>query len=399
MPSFTWTKITAGSPVTYTFQLDSDPEFSNPLEKSGLTVTKYTLSRGEALPRGDYYWRIKAIDAAGNESPWSQTQYLKSGLISPVLFTFILILIIAALAVGLYYFLTKVLPKRRARAATSPEIVIPEIVNAEFKQIDSGKSALPWRLALPQAPQQAKGSKTLSSEDQARLKVIIDFAKSLPLPQPDSNTGWLVELAENVTGNSASPALYGQILRGEIQVRYEPAWMRHPTFLDLQALLEGQPIMQDLTTFVDTINNLSSSGHQVLQDIYRDTTTEVTWDLISNGGWAYISGIYTDGVGWFQGKNLKEPSDRDYSIKTESPAGAEQAFMGLYGDQNSAFAGLLAKAPGEAEVQQLRALHLKLRRTYRNSDKLKELVSLITQLEVQRNRLLNAFSQFNRLST
>ncbi len=400
-PSFFWTKVTASSPVTYTFQLDSDPEFSNPLEKTGLNGTKYSLSKAEALPRGDYYWRVNAIDAAGNESPWSQPQYLKSGMISPFLFILILILVIAGLGYGVFFLMTKLLPRRRAAqaAAASPEIVIPEIINAEFKQIDGGKSAMPWRLALPQAPQQPKGSKSLSSEDQARLKVIIDFAKSLPLPQPDSNTGWLVELAENVTGSSASPALYSQILKGEIQIRYEPAWMRHPTFLDLQALLEGQPIMQDLTTFVDSVNNLTSSTNLVLQDIYHDTTVEVTWDLLSNGGWAYISGVYTDGVGWFQGKNLREPSDRDYSVKTESPSGEQPAVTGLYGEPNTVFAGLLVKTPGEADVQQLRALHLKLRRTYRNSDKLKDLVSLITQLEVQRNRLLNAFSQFNRLST
>ncbi len=400
-PTFTWSKVTATSPVTYTFQLDSDTDFANPLvDKSGLTNPKYTLTNAEALPKGNYYWRVKAIDTASNESAWSQPQALKSGVISPLVFALILIVVIAALAVGLFFLLTRVLPRRRAaQIASSPEIVIPEIVNADFKQIEGGKTALPWRLALPQAPQQPKGSKTLSSEDQARLKVIIDFAKALPLPQPDATTGWLVEMAENITGNSASPTLYNQMLKGEIQVRYEPAWMRHPTFLDLQSLLEGQPIMQDLTTFVDTLNNLASSANLVLQDIYHEASAEVRWDLISNSGWAYISGVYTDGVGWFLGKNLREPSDRDYSVKTESATGAEPALMGLYGDQNTAFAGLLAKAPGETEAQQLRGLHLKLRRSYRSSDKMKELVSLITQLDVQRTRLLNAFSQFNRLGS
>ncbi len=399
-PTFTWVKVTATSPVTYTFQLDTDTDFANPLvDKIGLTNTKYTLTNAEALPKGNYYWRVKAIDTASNESAWSQPQALKSGVISPLVFALILIVVIAALAAALFFLLTRVLPRRRAaQMASSPELVIPEIVNADFKQIEGGKTALPWRLALPQAPQQPKGSKNLSSEDQARLKVIIDFAKSLPLPQPDSTAGWLVEMAENVTGNGASPELYNQMLKGEIQVRYEPAWMRHPTFLDLQSLLEGQPIMQDLTTFVDSLTNLASTANMVLQDIYRDTSAEVTWDLVANGGWAYISGVYADGVGWYQGKNLREPSDRDYSVKTEGPAGAGTVVFGLYGDQNTAFAGLLAKAPGETEAQQLRALHLRLRRSYRGSDKMKDLVSQIAQLEVQRTRLLNAFSQFNRLS-
>jgi hypothetical protein len=397
-PTFTWAKVTSANPVSYTFQLDSDPEFSNPLEKSGLTVTKYTLSNADALPRGEYYWRVKAVDIVSNESPWSQPWSFKSGLMSPALFIPILIVVIAALIVGGYFLITRVILRRR-RAAASSEIVIPEIVNADFRQVEGEKRTLPWRLALPQAPQQSKGSKTLSSEDQARLRTIIDFAKSLPLPQPDSSTGWLIELAENNTGNAASPALYSQLLKNEIQVRYEPAWMQHPTFLDLQALLEGQPIMQDLTSYVDAVNRLATDATQILHNVYHDAAGEVALDLLSNDGWAYISGIYTDGVAWFQGKNLREPSDRDYSIKTESATGEQPAILGLYGDQNTAFAGLLVKANDQAEVQQLRSLHLKLRRNYRNSGRLRELVSLISQMEVQRNRLLAAFSQFNRLNT
>ena len=399
-PTFVWEKVTANSPVTYTFQLDSDPEFSNPLEKSELTATKYTLSQTEALPKGNYYWRVKATDAASNESPWPQPQYLKSGLLTPAVFFILLILVIAALGVGVYFMTTRIIRRRRAAAqlAAEPEIVIPEIVNAEYRQLED-KRALPWRLALPQAPQPSKGGKNLSSEDQARLRVIVDFAKSLPLPQPDSGTGWLVEMAENIANSGASPALYSQLLKAEIQIRYEPAWMRHPTFLDLQALLEGQPIMQDLTAYVESVNNTASSAVQVIQEIYRDAIAEITWDLISNNGWGYITGVYTDGVNWFQGKNLREPSDRDYSVKTEGAAGTESAMVGLYGDQSTAFAGLLVKAADEIEAQAARVLHLKLRRNYRNSDKLRDLVNVISQLEIQRSRLLNAFSQFNRLST
>lgn len=368
-----------------------------------MEANKYTLSKSEALPKGDYYWRVKAVDLASSESPWSPPQYLKSGLMSPGIFYLLLVLVIAALAVGLYFLFTKVIQKRRAVPATgpltSPEIVIPEIVNAEYRQIEGDKRALPWRLALPQAPAQPKGAKTLSAEDQVRLKTIIDFAKSLPLPQPDSNINWLVEIAETNTGLAASPTLYSQILKGEIQIHYEPAWMQHPTFVDLQALLEGQPIMQDLTAYVDAINHSASSAVQVLQDIYHDTSAEITWDFMSNGGWTYLTGVYADGVAWFQGKNLREPSDRDYSVKTESAAGEEPVVMGLYGDQNTAFGGLLVKANGDAEIQPLRTLHLKLRRNYRNSERLRDLVGLITQMDVQRTRLLTAFSQFNRLGT
>ena len=122
------------------------------------------------------------------------------------------------------------------------------------------EAGLALEIGLTSAPPTPKGSKNLSTEDQARLKVIIDFAKSLPLVEPGSTTHWLVDMAENRTGNAASPALYGQIVKGEIQLHYEPAWMKHPTFLDLQTLLEGQPILQDLNSFVESVNSTSSES-------------------------------------------------------------------------------------------------------------------------------------------
>ena len=267
---------------------------------------------------------------------------------------------------------------------------------------DAGRRrALPWRLALPQAPPQprgGKGGRVLSPEDQARLKVIIDFARSLPLVEPGPNTNWLVDLAENVSGEAASPALYGRLLKGELQVRYEPAWMRHPTFADLQTLLEGQPILQDLDSFIDSVNHSASEALMLLQDIYRDATAEAAQDILGNNGWGFISGVYTDVLSWFTGKYLREPSERDYSIKSDGKMGEGARLFELSGEPNTPFAGLLIQAADENAPAQLRALHLKLRRNYRNNDRAREVVGNITQLDVQRERLLNAFNQFNRLN-
>jgi hypothetical protein len=278
-------------------------------------------------------------------------------------------------------------------------------VNAEYRMLDSedraasSKKALPWRLALPQAPPTPKGAKNLSTEDQARLKVIIDFAKCLPLIDPGSSTHWLTEMAECGTGESASPALYSQIIKGGIQLRYEPAWMRHPTFLDLQTLLEGQPILQDLNTFMESVNNTASESVLLMQDIYKDVIAEVNWDIIANGGWAYVSGIYADSLSWFLGKYLREPSEREYLFKPEGKNNEGNSVFGIYGEANTPFAGLLIQSPGDEETARLRALHMKLRRVYRNSDRGRTIVGMITQLDVQRAKLSSAFSQFNRLST
>jgi hypothetical protein len=205
-------------------------------------------------------------------------------------------------------------------------------------------------------------------------------------------------MAENDGRITTPPTLYAQLLKGEIQVRYEPAWIRHPTFSDLQDLLEGQSVLQDLNSFMDAVNRTASEAVQLLQSVYKDTASETTGDILDNGGWGFISAVYNDSISWFLGKYLREPSDRDYTIKQEGDTGEGLNKFGLYGAQNTPFEGLLVQTPGEKEAAQMRVLHLKLRRIYRNSDKGRQMASLLTQLDVQRNRLLNAFSQLSRLN-
>lgn len=407
-PSFQWQKTTSpsGAPVTYIFQIASDSEFSEPVvEKTDLTNNKYSLTKSEALPGGLYYWRVKAVDAASNSSEWSQAYQIQSGTISPAIFILMIVLIIAILVVVYILFIRRLLAKRKAEREASrlAEMGIPSVVNAEYRIIDQDdpdkKKSLPWRLALPAAPPPPRGGRNLSAEDQARLKNIIDFATSLPLAQPGNDTNWLIELAENETGNTVTPSLYAQLLKGEIQPHYEPAWMRHPTFVDLQTMLEGQSILNDLNSYIDSYNRTASEAMSLLQSIYKDTSAEVSWDILPSGGWGFVSGVYNDSVSWFLGKQLREPSDRNYIIKPEAGNGSNTGTIGLFGEQNTAFKGILVITQDEEDAVALRALHLKLRRSYRSNDKVKEIVSMITQLDVQRTRITNAFNQFNRLNT
>ena len=177
-------------------------------------------------------------------------------------------------------------------------------------------------------------------------------------------------------------------------MKYEPTWMRHPTYMDLQILLEGQPILQDLNSFIDSVNRTAGESVQVLQEIYHDINDEVSWDIFANDGWNYVSAVYIDSLSWFQGKYLREPSEKDYSIKPDAAGNT----MGLYAESVTPFAGILIRTADNNEAIQMRNLHLKLRRSYRNNERIKSVVTSITQLEVQRNRLLAAFNQFNRLN-
>ena len=71
--------------------------------------------------------------------------------------------------------------------------------------------------------------------------------------------------------------------------------------------------------------------------------------------------------------------------------------MWLQGEEGTAFAGNLLQAVDEAEALEFRRLHLKLRRSYRNSELAKGLVEMVAQLEVERDRLRNALEQLGTL--
>jgi hypothetical protein len=72
--TFSWTDVFDPSGVTYILEIDNNLSFF-PLEpgmrKTGLTKPTCTMR----LEPGTYYWRVKAVDGAGNESDWALSSY------------------------------------------------------------------------------------------------------------------------------------------------------------------------------------------------------------------------------------------------------------------------------------------------------------------------------------
>jgi hypothetical protein len=74
---FNWQSVTSLSPpITYNLQVATDLNFTAvTLEKTGLLDSEYLMPEEEELPElkqeTPYYWRVKAIDSASNESEWS----------------------------------------------------------------------------------------------------------------------------------------------------------------------------------------------------------------------------------------------------------------------------------------------------------------------------------------
>jgi len=75
-PTFTWQSVSDPSGVKYHLQIASDASFNTILlEKEDLDTTQYIVTKEERLKatgkESPYYWRVKAIDLALNESQWS----------------------------------------------------------------------------------------------------------------------------------------------------------------------------------------------------------------------------------------------------------------------------------------------------------------------------------------
>ena len=69
---FRWQPVEDPSGITYTLEVGSNTSVWPPTAiKEGLTTTSCTLR----LEPGTYYWHVKAIDGAGNESSWALAPY------------------------------------------------------------------------------------------------------------------------------------------------------------------------------------------------------------------------------------------------------------------------------------------------------------------------------------
>ena len=75
-PTLKWQNVTDPSGVTYSLEIAKDAAFNiMELQKDGLQQSEYTLTSQEILGNvtkdKPYYWRVKAIDGANNQSDWS----------------------------------------------------------------------------------------------------------------------------------------------------------------------------------------------------------------------------------------------------------------------------------------------------------------------------------------
>jgi hypothetical protein len=104
-PTFQWSAVSDDSGIYYSLQVAASDDlaatggFADPLiVVTDLTETTYTLEDTEALPVGNYYWIVQAVDGADNGSDWSAARSFRVGLLP--LWAFVVIIIAVVVLIG-----------------------------------------------------------------------------------------------------------------------------------------------------------------------------------------------------------------------------------------------------------------------------------------------------------
>ena len=396
-PDLSWGPVEDPSGVTYEIQVSAVPDFSAPiLEKTGLTVPTYTVTGEEALSRGKYYWRARAVDRAGNESPWSGAFEIKSGII-PVWLLPVLGLLLAALAGGGGFTYYNQRRKALPRAPGFPELGREVRTAPALPSVASTAGTAPTpraqpRLALPSSPLRRRRQR--SPEELAQLRMVYDFLRSIPLMEVTSDLRWLDELVEAAGGTE--PLDFERVLEGQIDLGYRPTWMRHPTFETVQQVLQGHAFLQELEAFVEAADGCAVDTVALLRQVYRDVDEGLPSGTATVYRWRFVLGVVQHSLGWFRGSYLREPSPRDYRTDNFTED-AEEPLVTLAGEPTTPFGGPLVEGVVEADAIAYRDLHLTLRGNYTNSEEARGLASRLASLEILRQQLTGSLEQLGEM--
>ncbi len=397
-PELSWEPVEDPSGVTYDFQISSDSEFaSTVLEQTGLATPAHAIAEEAALDRGKYYWRVRAVDMANNAGPWTGPFEVKSGVLPVWLVPLVVVLLAAVAGGGGYAYLSRrryqstkepAFPQLAREAATAP--ALPGTAST------GGTAPTPRsipRLALPSSPLRRR--RTRSPEEEAQLRLVVDFLRSLPLLEINSDLGWLDELVE-AAGNAEADA-FERVLEGDINLGYQPAWLRHPTFETVRQVLQGHPFLEELEAFVEAVDSCTVDTVELLRRVYHDVADGAPDGAVRVYRWRFVLGVIKHSLGWFRGSYLREPSVRDYRIEPFNDDG-EEPLVTLVGEDTTPFAGTLIQGVIESDAIAYRDLHLALRGNYTDSENARSLASRLTSLEILRQQMTSNLEQLGDVS-
>lgn len=401
-PSTRWAPVDDPSGVTYNVQVAADPEFLDiVLDKQGLPSPTYKFNGDEALDRGKYYWRVQAVDGASNAGPYSSVHELNSGIIPIWLLSAMVVLGLIASTGGAYAYYTKVyLPKKAPQQAP----VFPDFVRISRPEIaapmpppaaaSSAPALAAPRRALPSPFRRGGGGagrSSVSPEQQARLRLVVDFVGSIPLMEVSPDLLWVEELVESLGGDAEGR--FEQVLRGDLEPVYQPAWMQHPTYQEMQSEPAAAPFLEGLELYIESVNDCAADTLAIIRRIYGDLEAAGSLETLASHQWRYVLTVAQSTTGWFRGTYLGQPSPREYIIK--SGAGDLASLMGV---DSAPFSGTIIDGLHEEDLVFYRDLHIQLRNTYRNDDDARAIAAKMTATGTMRDQLNHNIAQLGEQS-
>jgi hypothetical protein len=123
-PTFKWSNVTDPSGIaSYDLQISTNgtdftaPVVSLSIDSENVTsvddTIAYALPKEYALSSGTYYWKLRAIDDAGNEGGWTAVQSFYTGHLPSWAFIVIIGLVVVGIGALVYFFVIK--PRRGFR--------------------------------------------------------------------------------------------------------------------------------------------------------------------------------------------------------------------------------------------------------------------------------------------
>ena len=396
-PAIKWQTVEDSSGVRYTLQIATDLDFDELiLEKAGLERPRYTLADHEKLPRGDYFWRVKAVDKASNESGWSGVHELRSGIMPIWLLSVLAAMGFLASGGGAYFFYSSRM--KQARAVAIPDLIqlLPPRATPALGAGSMPSLPAPTRRALPSP---FRGTRALSLEDQARLEHVSVFLRSIPLPEVSSGLDWLEEIIDTDWGIKED--IQEQLLQGDLDLIYQPDWLQHPTYNGLRQIPQLLPFLRSLDEYVWTINECTRDTLTLLQAIAGDLGTAPPLETSNGNRWRFILTVGLGTLTWFWGTHLASPTYRDYEsdpgLDSEAHDPNELSSISLNGEESSPFGGLILEGLTGNDAQFFRDLHIQLRVNYRTNEMAQSLAGKLASADLTRHEIIERTTQLARL--
>jgi len=211
---------------------------------------------------------------------------------------------------------------------------------------------------------------------------------------------WLEELVE-MTG-SRKEEVYEQVLEGQTDLLYQPAWLQHPTYEELRVIPQAQSFLQGLETYIGAVNECATETVALLRRLHSEISTAGPLDTLNANQWRFVLTVGLSTIAWFRGTYLGQPSSREYIIEpmeeTESWEAADESRVSLHGEESTPFSGLILEGLTEEDAIFYRDLHIQLRVRYRSHEEARALAAKLTSTDVLREQLTQGIAQMGELT-